>query len=295
MMVDYEKMRGGGMAYLRLLEFLPDGKTVQVRTYSPALKSTRQSELEEFKFELKLAHRDTPKPRADDRDPPLRMPVHRYSFDGNGGAGAKLVDSIGDAHGVLRSETGRSKLDGKGRLVLAGNDGRDGYAELPAGMLSDLKEVSVEVWFAPTAESYNWNSVWRFGDGGGDFFWYTFRTLSVHRAEIAVAGDNEDIQRKGVPAAPGKRMHVVVTYDPDGAEGRPLLRYYRDGELAGWLVTGKLLRDVDDTQNRLGPFAGTYDELRIYDYPLGPTAVRRSFAAGPAKLPVAGPSGHLPL
>jgi hypothetical protein len=84
-------------------------------------------------------------------------------------------------------------------------------------------------------------------------------------------------------------MHVVVTYDPDGAEGRPLLRYYRDGELAGWLVTSKLLVDVDDTQNRLGPVAGVYDELRIYDYPLGPTAVRRSFAAGPAKLPVAGP------
>ena len=52
MMVDYEKMRGGGMAYLRLLEFLPDGKTVQVRTYSPALKSTRRSELEAFRFKL---------------------------------------------------------------------------------------------------------------------------------------------------------------------------------------------------------------------------------------------------
>ena len=68
MMVDYEKMRGGGMAYLRLLEFLPDGKTVQVRTYSPVLKSTRQSELEEFRFELKLADRDRPRPRDDGRN-----------------------------------------------------------------------------------------------------------------------------------------------------------------------------------------------------------------------------------
>ena len=284
MMVDYEKMRGGGMAYLRLLEFLPDGKTVQVRTYSPALKSTRRSELEEFKFELKLADRDRPKPRAEDREPPLKPPIHRYSFAGSGGAGAKLADSIGGAHGVLRSGTGRSRLDGKGRLVLASNDARDGYAELPPRMLSELTDVSVEVWFTPTARKYNWNSVWRFGDGRGDFFWYPFRTLTVHRAEIAVAGRNEDIQRKRVPAAPGKQMHIVVTYDRDRGDGRPLLSYYRDGKLAGRLATTKQLRDVDDTQNRLGPIAGVYEELRVYDIALGPDAVRRSFAAGPGKL-----------
>ena len=62
MMVDYEKMRGGGQAYMRLLEFLPDGKTVQVRTYSPALKQTRRSKLEEFTFTLKPAGRKTAKP-----------------------------------------------------------------------------------------------------------------------------------------------------------------------------------------------------------------------------------------
>ena len=42
----------------------------------------------------------------------------------------------------------------------------------------------------------------------------------------------------------------------------------------------------------LSPIAGAYDELRIYDYPLGPTAVQRTFAAGPARLPVAGPRGE---
>jgi len=152
------------------------------------------------------------------------------------------------------------------------------------------------VWFTPTANQYNWNSVWRLGDGGGDFFWYTFRTLTVHRAEIAVSGDNEDIQRKDAPAAPGKLMHVVVTYDRDGAagcerrsaDGKPLLQYFCNGELAGRLNTSKLLGEVDDTQNRLGPIAGTYNELRIYDYPLGPTAVRRCFEAGPDRLPLPG-------
>lgn len=62
MMVDYEKMRGGGQAYLRLLEFLPDGKTVQVRTYSPALHQSRQSALEEFTFTLQGAPASRPHP-----------------------------------------------------------------------------------------------------------------------------------------------------------------------------------------------------------------------------------------
>lgn len=37
LMADYEKMRGGGSGYLRLVEFLPDGRTIRVRTYSPFL------------------------------------------------------------------------------------------------------------------------------------------------------------------------------------------------------------------------------------------------------------------
>ena len=40
MLVDYEKLKGGG-GFLRLLEFLPDGKTIQVRTYSPVSHAVR--------------------------------------------------------------------------------------------------------------------------------------------------------------------------------------------------------------------------------------------------------------
>ena len=61
MMVDYEKMQGG-MGFLRLLEFLPDGKTVQVRTYSPVTKGTNpiNPALEEFRFELQPAPERAP-------------------------------------------------------------------------------------------------------------------------------------------------------------------------------------------------------------------------------------------
>jgi hypothetical protein len=148
------------------------------------------------------------------------------------------------------------------------------------------QDGSFEVWFTPAADRYNWNSVVRFGDRD-DWFTYVFRTLTVHRAEIAVGRHNEDIQLR-VPAEPGTAMHVVVTYDRDGADGKPLLSYYRDGKPAGSMPTGLLLDDVDDTANTVGPFAGRFDELRVYDYPLDAAEVLASFEAGADKLRVAG-------
>lgn len=52
MMACYQKRPQGGEGYMRVLEFLPDGHTVQVRTFSPTLKRVRQSALEDFSFKL---------------------------------------------------------------------------------------------------------------------------------------------------------------------------------------------------------------------------------------------------
>lgn len=60
MMTNYQKLPGGGAGYLRLLEFLPDGKTVQVRTYSPVKRRTRSSPFQEFTFELRGPTRPSP-------------------------------------------------------------------------------------------------------------------------------------------------------------------------------------------------------------------------------------------
>jgi hypothetical protein len=58
MMTCYQKLPSGGRGYLRTLEFLPDGKTVQVRTFSPSRKTRRTSEWEDFTFELQGPTRD---------------------------------------------------------------------------------------------------------------------------------------------------------------------------------------------------------------------------------------------
>ena len=280
MLVDYEKMHGG-YGFLRLLEFLPDGKTVQVRTYSPVTggKNPRNPDLEEFRFELQTATRDKPRPVAATPATPLaRPPVHRYSFDGDAN-GQVLRDSIGGRHGRLDKG---ARLDGRGHLVLPDNKS---FATLPTGLLDGRTDLSVELWFTPTADQYGWNHPFKFGSRD-DWLWYCFRTFNVHRAEIAVDGHNEDIQVT-VPVKVGKPMHVVVTYDADGADGRPLLCYYRDGKNYGRMPTGLKLTDIVEETNLIGPFAGRFDELRVYAYPLSEGEVAGNYNTGPDRLRLA--------
>ena len=96
MMANYQKLPSGGRGYMRLLEFLPGGKTVQVRTFSPSTGKIRKSELEHFTFELRGATRDAPEPvRLSGARPLRRAPIHRYSFDAQAGDAAELVDRFG--------------------------------------------------------------------------------------------------------------------------------------------------------------------------------------------------------
>ena len=279
MMVDYEKLPGGGMGFLRLLEFFPDRETVQVRTYSPVTggKNPRDPKLEDFAFKLRFATRDQPRRLAKTPATPLsRPPQNRFSFDG--AKGAKIArDSIGRRSGRLRDG---ALLDGEGKLVLSG----EAVAELPGRLIKGKTELSFELWFTPTVNTYKWSAPVRLGSAD-DWFTYVFRTLTTHRAEIAVDRHNEDIQQS-VPAKSGQEMHVVVTYDADGADGKALLSYYRDGELRGKMPTGLKLADVSEDQNRLGPFAGVFDEFRIYDYPLTPGEVANNYNAGSDQLVV---------
>jgi hypothetical protein len=52
MLVDYQVRPLGGEAYLRILEFLPDGKTVQVKSYSPLYDKYLTEPGNQFTFEL---------------------------------------------------------------------------------------------------------------------------------------------------------------------------------------------------------------------------------------------------
>jgi len=52
MLANYQMRERGGNGYLRLYEFLPDGETVRVKTYSPVLDRYRTNPADQFKFKL---------------------------------------------------------------------------------------------------------------------------------------------------------------------------------------------------------------------------------------------------
>jgi hypothetical protein len=85
---------------------------------------------------------------------------------------------------------------------------------------------------------------------------------------------------------------VVVTYDHDGAGSTALLRCFHNGAPVGELKTDLRLRDVEDAGHRIGPFAGRFDEVRIYDRALTPAEVLASFTAGPDRIETAGGNGR---
>jgi hypothetical protein len=52
MVVDYQNRPLGGESYLRLVEFLPDGKTVRAKTYSPLYDKYLDDDANQFSFQL---------------------------------------------------------------------------------------------------------------------------------------------------------------------------------------------------------------------------------------------------
>ena len=52
-LANYQMLNEGGLGYLRLVELLPDGRTLRMKTYSPSLK--RFALAAEHNFELTIA------------------------------------------------------------------------------------------------------------------------------------------------------------------------------------------------------------------------------------------------
>jgi len=276
MLVDYEKMRGGA-GFLRVLEFLPDGKTVQVRTYSPVTKEIR-----------------SPLTKG---DKPLRDPkLEEFAFKLQTAAGGQGLLAVKAAarpakKAAIKRESpndkgteGGIRLNGKGQLVFDANDGR-ACGKLDAGLVKGRKAVSFEVWFTPTAESYDWDPVVLF-EGAGDAFYYKFRTLGMHRTKLILKGRAQNV-KSTVDAKAGRQMHVAVTYGPSGKNGGLVLSSYLNGKLTGRMTTGVKLADLGLTSGQIGPIAGKFDELRIYDYALTDQQVRGNYAVGANKVNIA--------
>jgi hypothetical protein len=193
--------------------------------------------------------------------------IHRYSFTETSGATAG--DSIGGANGTLN---GDATFSGTGQLVLSGNVGSS--VGLPAGILSNLDEVTIETWVSFPSTNAAFANLFAFGFAdnipfdpniglGGNYI-----TFSPHTGGLNAQANFG----QGTPGFNGERdvvaggvldnqtnVQVVVVYHPyAGSES-----VYINGVLMG---TQSMFNNMIDPVACMGP---TYSNRSILNFTLG--------------------------
>ena len=92
--------------------------------------------------------------------------VHRWSF--SEASGTNLTDSVGGSTGFIAVVgTGADYTRGSGYVRLAGGTwAQADYVQLPAGLIHNLTNVTIEIWATPRA-AQNWSRIYDFGAGNG--------------------------------------------------------------------------------------------------------------------------------
>jgi hypothetical protein len=217
--------------------------------------------------------------------------THRYSFNDPAGS-TNFADSVGGSNwdGTIENPGGGSPyLDGSSLSL----DGLGDYAQLPAGIVTNATQLTVEVWVDIGASIPTWTRVFSFGDqnGGGnknsgvDFCPYApgnYQNLDVLATNGIDAYANNPDSLNGTT-----NVHITVVVDPihDNA-------YYYNGLSAVSTLHGTIspLSEMNFTDNWIGrslydadpTLTGIFHEFRIYSGVLSPQSVALNDAAGPS-------------
>jgi hypothetical protein len=218
--------------------------------------------------------------------------IHRYPFDGSGNVAR---DVRAQADGVIHG----AALSGHGTLVLQDTSTRQ-YLSLPAGLLSQLPDVSIELWVQSERERTS-ETLFDLTDLAADVPDSRHRfgppplishsalvldtQLGTLRAALLVPGHAEVSVTSGQALTLGRMTHIAVVID--GAQKR--LTLYVDGKSTGEAAFSASLSQVHDTNNWIGSspaasdvtFTGAFFELRIYDSALSAKQIATSCSAGP--------------
>ncbi len=226
---------------------------------------------------------------------PAQTLQHRYSFTSD------ASDSVGGANGTL---VGNASIS-SGALLLPGggnSDNPSGYVQLPNGIVSNDASITVECWVTDNAGSV-WAEAWCFGDSaagpgqpptGGT----AYISLIPHsggndfRAAFNLTGGDEiDVIDPAGPLPLNVEHYTVVTYNAANTTAT----LYLDGAQVAVadIPTNLAPANYGDTFNNWfgrdefggdPMFAGSIDELRIWNAAASPLYIAVSSVAGPNTL-----------
>src|SRR5947207_2303459 len=215
--------------------------------------------------------------------------IHRYSFT------TDVSDSVGTANGTNLLNT--AQHPGANPVVYNGGqavmDGSGGYIQLPAGLVSGLTNLTVEVWATWSGVGNDWQRFFDFGntDTGGAGSYDIFLTPnyggSGGKLRLGIANADPGYTNERDVSSPnlfpvGTEAHVVLTYGPSN------VILYVNGvvDSSGPMIFPlSVVQDVFDYIGRStyndAPYNGSFNEFRIHDSILRAPHVPAGFASGP--------------
>ncbi len=232
--------------------------------------------------------------------------THRYSFNDpptnpDLTPNTNIVDSVGRANAVLLGNGGA--LLGTYVFLDGGSaDTEHGYVQLPPDLFTNYGAVTFETWVTDDG-SLDSAPIFDFGLNTTRYMSLSLPSayLGFLRGSYTIGGEGAEqvVQMIGRPPA-NTPVHIVWTSDGAAQMGR----LYANGLLVG--TNNNLALTPEDigttTNNWLGRsqyadpyFAGTIDELRIYNGALDPLTIAINSAAGPDVIPNAGALASLTL
>jgi hypothetical protein len=217
--------------------------------------------------------------------------THRYSFQDPAGS-TNFADSVGGSNwdGTIENPNGGSPyLDGSSLSL----DGDGDYAQLPAGIVTNSTQLTVETWVDIGAGIPPWTRVFSFGDqngGGGknsgvDFC--PFAPGNYQNLDVLAVGGPDAYANNPESLAGETNVHITVVVDPVHNNAY----YYNGLSIVSTLNSPTVppLSEMNFTDNWLGKslydadptLTGVFHEFRIYSGVLSPQSVALNDAAGP--------------
>ena len=201
---------------------------------------------------------------------------HRYSFvsDASDSVGGPTWDGT-----VVAPSGGTAATISSGLMLPGGGGNNNGYVALPAGILTNTTNITIECWATQNAQN-TWATLWDFGnDGGHHFGLIPYPGDNNHNIRAAFTpNNNERHLDSGAPAVlipNGSEEYIAVTYNNATVVGN----MYANGALVGsatlpntTYAPGTYGGAGGTANNWLGrdqfndpEFGGTVYELRIWN------------------------------
>ncbi len=216
--------------------------------------------------------------------------THRYSFNDPPGS-QTFADSVGGTNWngtLVDNGSGTASLDGSSLQLDGGGD----YGQLPAGIMTNYSQITVEAWADISTNNPAWTRIFSFGDqnaqgnknSGIDFCPFAaggYQNLDVLSTNGVDAYANNPVDLLGT-----SNIHVTVVVDPLNSAA-----YYYNGISVVSTLHGvpAPLAEMNDTFNVIGrslfdddpTLDAAIHEFRVYTGVLTSQEVALNDAAGP--------------